>query len=228
MRGVSWSRHPPAHTRKRCILRSPVASRSTVVTLVPDHVEGFFLCAVVRRCSARCSTSPSARPPRMPCARRDVRASDDRRGAHRARRPLAACESGAERYRVLVAANGAEVLLRISRHRDMIDLVLTDVVMPVMGGRELVERLTAIGSRAPVLFMSGYTDSERGGNVRRVPRCSTSRSRPGHCWSASARYSPGERLSDASFGRARDVRDMMGHAPSGGSGRTSSTRVTSR
>jgi two-component system cell cycle sensor histidine kinase/response regulator CckA len=66
-------------------------------------------------------------------------------------------------YRVLVAANGADALLLWSKHRDTIDVVLTDVVMPVMGGRQLAERLTAAGGRTPILFMSGYTDAERGG-----------------------------------------------------------------
>jgi PAS domain S-box-containing protein len=68
-------------------------------------------------------------------------------------------------YRVLVAANGADALLLWSKHRDTIDVVLTDVVMPVMGGRELAERLTAAGACTPILFMSGYTDAERGGAI---------------------------------------------------------------
>jgi FixJ family two-component response regulator len=39
-------------------------------------------------------------------------------------------------------------------------MVVTDIVMPIMGGRELVEQLSARGVTARVLFMSGYTDDE--------------------------------------------------------------------
>ena len=60
-------------------------------------------------------------------------------------------------YRVLVAASGAEAL-RISRaHSGPLDLLLTDVVMPGMGGREVA---TVLGTERPglrVLFASGYT-----------------------------------------------------------------------
>ena len=63
-------------------------------------------------------------------------------------------------YRVLVASNGVEVLECIETHAGRIDLLVTDLVMPVMGGRELVERLNARGTSLRVLFISGYTDDE--------------------------------------------------------------------
>ena len=40
------------------------------------------------------------------------------------------------------------------------DLVLSDVVMPMMGGRELSQRLTRVAPALPVLFMSGYTGED--------------------------------------------------------------------
>jgi PAS domain S-box-containing protein len=61
-------------------------------------------------------------------------------------------------YTVLAASNGEEALRMASTHGlERIDLVLTDVVMPVMGGTELVERLRAGRADLRVLFMSGYT-----------------------------------------------------------------------
>ena len=63
-------------------------------------------------------------------------------------------------YRVLVAADGEEALRVYRDNADDVALVLTDVVMPGMGGRELVERLTAIWPAAKVLYMSGYTDDD--------------------------------------------------------------------
>ncbi len=61
-------------------------------------------------------------------------------------------------YKVLSAANGGEALLECERHADKIHLVLTDVVMPRMSGKELSARLTKVFPDLKVLFMSGYTD----------------------------------------------------------------------
>jgi two-component system, cell cycle sensor histidine kinase and response regulator CckA len=61
-------------------------------------------------------------------------------------------------YTVLEARNGMEALRLFQAHADAIDLVLTDVVMPEMGGHELVERLRAQRPDLRVLFMSGYAE----------------------------------------------------------------------
>ncbi len=62
-------------------------------------------------------------------------------------------------YHVLEASNGAEAL-RMAEKRvgEGIHLVLTDVVMPGMIGRELVDRLYALFPKIKVLYMSGYTN----------------------------------------------------------------------
>jgi two-component system cell cycle sensor histidine kinase/response regulator CckA len=60
-------------------------------------------------------------------------------------------------YRVLEAANGLEALLMVQEYAGgQIELLLSDVVMPQMGGRELSERLLSIFPEIKVLFMSGY------------------------------------------------------------------------
>ncbi len=60
-------------------------------------------------------------------------------------------------YHVLVAAGGEEALLRSAREPGRIDLLVTDVVMPGLRGRELAERLTAERADLRVLYVSGYT-----------------------------------------------------------------------
>ncbi len=61
-------------------------------------------------------------------------------------------------YTVLTASNGAEAVALVERSNEPIDLLLTDVVMPGMNGRELATRLTQLRPHLRVLFMSGYTD----------------------------------------------------------------------
>ena len=58
-------------------------------------------------------------------------------------------------YRVIPAENADDALLSCERER--VDLVLTDVVMPHVSGRELADRLEKLQPGIKVLFMSGYT-----------------------------------------------------------------------
>jgi CheY-like chemotaxis protein len=62
-------------------------------------------------------------------------------------------------YRVMRAGNGDEAIALAGEHGERIDLLLTDVVMPGMSGRDLANRLTRIHPEARVLFTSGYTDN---------------------------------------------------------------------
>jgi PAS domain S-box-containing protein len=61
-------------------------------------------------------------------------------------------------YRVLVAKDGLEALQIAERYQGTIDILVTDVVMPKMGGRELRDRLTGLRPQLKALFMSGYAE----------------------------------------------------------------------
>ncbi|MEU7481642.1 substrate-binding domain-containing protein [Lentzea sp. NPDC042327] len=63
-------------------------------------------------------------------------------------------------YVVVEAGDGQEALQLATEHRSTIDLVLTDVVMPKMGGPELVALLRSAGAAPAVIYMSGYTTDE--------------------------------------------------------------------
>jgi signal transduction histidine kinase/ActR/RegA family two-component response regulator len=62
-------------------------------------------------------------------------------------------------YTVLQAGNGLEALAVADGHSGKIDIVLTDIVMPRMGGPELVDKLKQRRQGFAVIFMSGYTDA---------------------------------------------------------------------
>jgi CheY-like chemotaxis protein len=60
-------------------------------------------------------------------------------------------------YRVLEAANG-RIGFDLFRHHAGIDLVLIDLVMPIMSGRQLATRLRTVDPQCSILFMTGYDD----------------------------------------------------------------------
>jgi PAS domain S-box-containing protein len=62
-------------------------------------------------------------------------------------------------YRVITAANGKEGL-KAFQETGMVDLVITDMVMPEMGGREMIQKLKVIASDVQVLVITGYTMQE--------------------------------------------------------------------
>jgi len=64
-------------------------------------------------------------------------------------------------FRTLTACNGAEAL-RLLEHGHQVRLILTDLQMPVMGGRELAERVNLRPEPPPVIFMTGYSEDTHG------------------------------------------------------------------
>jgi PAS domain S-box-containing protein len=67
-------------------------------------------------------------------------------------------------YRVVEAADGAVAMQIAVAHEGVIHLLLTDVIMPGMNGRELAQRISEIRPNVKVLYMSGYTENVVGQN----------------------------------------------------------------
>ena len=63
-------------------------------------------------------------------------------------------------HAVLSARHGRDAMLMAERYERPIDLLVTDVVMPEMGGGELAEQLMARRPDLKVLYISGYTNDE--------------------------------------------------------------------
>jgi CheY-like chemotaxis protein len=66
---------------------------------------------------------------------------------------------GRQGYKVVAGAQGREALQICEGHKGPIHLMVTDVVMPGMDGRELANRLMSVHPEMKVLYMSGYTDN---------------------------------------------------------------------
>ena len=63
-------------------------------------------------------------------------------------------------YKVLIAVNGKEALNLYAKEKDKISLVILDLIMPEMGGKECLEKLREIDPDAKILITSGYYTTE--------------------------------------------------------------------
>jgi two-component system, cell cycle sensor histidine kinase and response regulator CckA len=72
-------------------------------------------------------------------------------------------------YRCLDACDGEEALRLLESAPDSIDLVLTDVMMPKMGGPELARRLSSLRPDLRIIFMSGYSEDPIVRTIERSP-----------------------------------------------------------
>ena len=61
-------------------------------------------------------------------------------------------------YRVLEAGDGVAALAMLNGEHTPIQLMITDVVLPGMGGRELAEQVARLRPEVSILYVSGYTD----------------------------------------------------------------------
>ena len=98
-------------------------------------------------------TKPSALPAASPRGSETILVAEDELDVR-----MLVCETLEDLgYTVLQAADGQEALQVLEQHGP-IDLLLTDVIMPVMGGPELVERIRSLVPSTKVVYMSGYND----------------------------------------------------------------------
>ena len=96
----------------------------------------------------------AAGPPATECV---LLVEDEAQVRVQARRLLERCG-----FTVLEAVNGEEGLRAFEAQRSRIDVVVTDVMMPVLGGVEMVGRMRLLAPEVPVVFVSGFTAEDRG------------------------------------------------------------------
>lgn len=97
---------------------------------------------------ARTGTGPAEPPPRV------VLLVDDEEGVRESTARLLTHHG----YQVLTAHDGLDALRLAQQHRDQIDVLLTDLVMPKMHGGELARRVADLIPGVRVIFMSGYAE----------------------------------------------------------------------
>jgi CheY-like chemotaxis protein len=91
-------------------------------------------------------------PPQAPSSRETILLVDDERVMREYLQGILREEG----YRVLLADNGEDALSRSEKFPGDIHLLITDVMMPVMNGKELADRLCVLRPLIKVLFISGY------------------------------------------------------------------------
>ena len=99
-------------------------------------------------------TGPQSPPQRAAAGTETILLAEDEESVRKLLRHL--LDAGG--YRVLEAADGLEALRLLEHHAGAIDLLLTDVIMPGLNGRELAQRAMASKPGLKVVYMSGYTD----------------------------------------------------------------------
>jgi CheY-like chemotaxis protein len=71
-------------------------------------------------------------------------------------------------YKVLVAGDGAEALAVFGEHADAVDLVMSDMILPQLGGPEVCAKLRESKPHLPCVIMSGYPLEDESDRLRRL------------------------------------------------------------
>lgn len=119
---------------------------------VPGEGSTFTICLPRAERGSEAADAASARPALR--GSETILLVEDEEGVRRLLRHILARQG----YTVLEACDGRAALDILARHDGIIHLMLTDMVMPHMSGREIAERCRAIRPDTRVIYMSGYTD----------------------------------------------------------------------
>ena len=138
--------------RRASILARQLLASSRLEPFDPSLAEAALKRKSASRAGAK-SSAPAEKGPRV--AETILLVEDEAALRNLAKRILS--QKG---YRVLEASDGAIALRLAASHVGEIDLVLTDVAMPNLGGRGMVEELRELSTGLRVLFMSGYPKEE--------------------------------------------------------------------
>jgi CheY-like chemotaxis protein len=140
-------------SRRASILARQLLASSRLERFDPNLAEA----ALTRRSAASASSkSRSAAAEKAPRTAETILLVEDEAAV----RSLAKKILARKGYRVLEASDGAIALRIAAGHVGEVDLVLTDVAMPNLGGRGMVEELKELSPDMRVLFMSGYPKEE--------------------------------------------------------------------
>lgn len=100
------------------------------------------------------SESPILTPARGASGSETILVAEDEESVRRLIKHLLAARG----YNVLEAVDGSDALRVFEQHSDKIDLLLTDMVMPGLNGRDLAQRILEQKPRLKIIYISGYTD----------------------------------------------------------------------
>ena len=139
-------------SRRASILARQLLASSRLERFDPNLAEA----ALTKRSGASSSKSRSAAAEKAPRTAETILLVEDEAAVRSLAKKILALKG----YRVLEASDGAIALRIAAGHVGEIDLVLTDVAMPNLGGRGMVEELKELSPDMRVLFMSGYPKEE--------------------------------------------------------------------